>query len=317
MKSAIITGATGFIGSTLVKLLIDNNIKVLALGRKPWTQVDQKRLQPNNILTYCRIDMNEIEMLPERVAESGWIGEDCVFYNFAWGGKSKLSDLEIEHQINNIAWAGNALKVAKKIGCSRFVHVGTMEEAFTSKYLQLDYHKNTEYNRHVVYSVAKMGSRKLLKILAKEEGVDLMIGTNSHVMGPNDDKDSFLQVTLQKLIDGDELIFSTGEQIFDVISAYDCASAYKLIGERGKPHQEYWIGSGEARPLKEYVKIMAKLYPSSQELQFGKFQYNDISLTLEDFSIEKLTEDTGFVPSMSYEETVHQLHNWLTKGIYS
>ena len=62
---------------------------------------------------------------------------------------------------------------------------------------------------------------------------------------------------------------------------------------------------------------MAKLYPSSQELQFGKFQYNDISLTLEDFSIEKLTEDTGFVPSMSYEETVHQLHNWLTKGIYS
>ena len=162
-----------------------------------------------------------------------------------------------------------------------------------------------------------MGSRNLLKVLSKEEGIDLMVGTNSHVMGPNDDKDSFLQVTLQKLIDGEELIFSTGEQIFDVISSYDCALAYKLIGEKGKPCQEYWIGSGEARPLKEYVKIMADLYPSGKELQFGKFQYNDISLTLQDFSIQKLTQDTGFTPSMTYEKTVHQLYGWLTKGLYS
>lgn len=316
MKSAIITGATGFIGSTLVQLLLDDNIKVLALGRKPWDEVDSKRLQQHDLLAYCQVDMDQIETLPQRVSELGWSGEDCVFYNLAWGGKSKLSDLETEYQINNIARSANALKAAKKMGCNRFVHVGTMEEAFTSKYVQLDYHKNSEYNRHVVYSVAKMGSRNLLKVLSKEEGIDLMVGTNSHVMGPNDDKDSFLQVTLQKLIDGDELIFSTGEQNFDVISAYDCARAYKLIGEKGKPHGEYWIGSGEARPLKEYVKIMADLYPSGRELQFGKFLYNDISLTLEDFDIQNLTEDTGFTPTVSFEKMVHQLYDWLKEGIH-
>ena len=105
-----------------------------------------------------------------------------------------------------------------------------------------------------------------------------------------------------------------GEQIFDVISAYDCALAYKLIGENGKPCQEYWIGSGEARPLKDYVKIMAKLYPSNQTLQFGKFEYNDISLTIEDFSIQRLIHDTGFSPTMPYEKIVHQLYNWLKNG---
>ena len=311
MKSAIVAGATGFIGSALVKLLLEDNIKILALGRKSWNEVDPKRLQKHDLLTYCKVNMNQIESLPQKAEQLGWKVEDCVFYNLAWGGKSKLSDLEVGHQVNNIPMSANSLKAAKKMNCNRFVHVGTMEEAFTSKYLQLDFHKDSEYNRHVVYSVAKMGSRNLLKILAKEEEIDLMIGTNSHVMGPNDDKDSFLQVTLQKLIDGDELIFSTGEQIFDVISSYDCARAYKLIGERGKPHQEYWIGSGEARSLKEYVKIMADLYPSGLELQFGKFEYNDISLTLEDFSIATLKNDTGFTPSMSYEETVHQLYDWL------
>jgi nucleoside-diphosphate-sugar epimerase len=314
MKSAIITGATGFIGATLVNLLIDSGIKVLALGRKQWDEVNKNRLRAHDCLTYCQVDMSQIESLPDRIEKLRWHGEDCVFYNFAWGGKEGLSDLEVAHQMNNVIWSANAMKVAKEVKCTKFVHVGTMEEAFTFKYLQLDHNKNNEYNRHVVYSVAKMGSRHLLKVLSKELEIDLMIGTNSHVMGPDDDKDSFLQVTLQKLIDGDQLIFSTGEQNFDVISSYDCAAAYKLIGEKGKPCQEYWIGSGQARPLKEYVKIMADLYPSGQELQFGKYQYNDISLTIEDFSIANLVKDTGFTPSMSYENTVRQLHDWLLKS---
>lgn len=316
MKSAIITGATGFIGSKLVNILLDHNIKVLALGRKSWSDVDSKRLKAHELLTYCQVSMQDMEQLPQKVQELSWTADDCVFYNIAWFGKDKLSDLEVEYQINNITWSANALKAAKKVGCHRFIHVGTMEEAFTSKYLKLDYHTNSEYNRHTVYSVAKTGSRNLLKILSKEEGIDLIIATNSHVMGPNDDKDSFLQVTLQKLIDGDELIFSTGEQYFDVISTFDCANAYKLIGEKGKPHQEYWIGSGEARPLKEYVKIMASLYPSGQELQFGKFAYNDISLTKEDFSIKSLAEDTGYAPTMTYEEIVHNLYQWFREGVY-
>ena len=317
MKSAIISGATGFIGSKLVNILIDSNIKVLALGRKSWSEVDPKRLQENELLTYCQVNMDEIETLPQKVEALGWSGDDCVFFNIAWGGKGKLSDLEVEYQINNIAWSANALKAAKKVGCFRFLHVGSMEEAFASKYLELDYHTNSEYNRHVVYSIAKMGSRNLLKILAKEEDIELVVATNSHVMGPNDDKDSFLQVTLQKLIDkGDEFVFSTGEQYFDVVSTYDCAYAYKLIAEKGKAYEEYWIGSGEARRLREYVEIMASLYPTEHELQFGKFAYNDISLTPEDFDIKKLTADTGYTPSMSYEQIVHQLHDWLAKGVY-
>ena len=106
MKQAIVTGATGFIGSNFVRMLLDDNIEVLAIGRKLWNEVDSLRLKKNEHLTYISLDMSNINLLPEKIKEKGYvIKNDCVFYHFAWGGKEGLSDLNVEAQINNICWA--------------------------------------------------------------------------------------------------------------------------------------------------------------------------------------------------------------------
>jgi nucleoside-diphosphate-sugar epimerase len=186
-----------------------------------------------------------------------------------------------------------------------------MEEAFTEKYLELDHHKNTEYNRHVIYSVAKMTAKTTLAVKASQLDMDYIYVLHSHVMGPDDDKNSFLQVTLQKLMRGDELMFSSGEQFFDVISLNDCSLGYYLICQKGKTGSEYWVGSGDPRRLREYVESMYKLFPSGVEMQFGKLPYNDIVLNQDVFSIRNLTYDTGYIPTMSYEQTVKELHDHL------
>ena len=49
-------------------------------------------------------------------------------------------------------------------------------------------------------------------------------------------------------------------------------------------------------------------------MNFGHYQYNDISLTKEDFSIENLITDTGFKPSNTFEETVQNLASHLNSG---
>lgn len=315
MKKAIVTGATGFIGSTFVEYLINNDIKVLALGRKEMNEISDVRRRKIKNADYLKLNMNKISLLGESMMEMGWeVGDGCVFFNLAWGGESGLSDLNVAAQMKNVVWSASALEVASKIGCSRFIQVGTMEEAFTQRYLDLDHHKDTQYNRHVIYSVAKIVAKYALKMKANQLRMDFIYVLHSHIMGPDDDKNSFLQVTLQKLIRGDELIFSTGEQYFDVTSASDCSQGYYRICQTGRPGEEYWVGSGDPRQLREYVERMYNLYPSGAEMQFGKMPYNDIVLEKEVFSIANLVNDTGYKPTMTYEQIVRDLHDYIIES---
>ena len=62
-------------------------------------------------------------------------------------------------------------------------------------------------------------------------------------MGPEDDKDSFLQVTLKKLVKDEELVFSSGEQYFDVVSVQTAPGVY-LICEKGGPERNIGLFQG-------------------------------------------------------------------------
>ncbi|AJC93648.1 NAD(P)-dependent oxidoreductase [Campylobacter volucris] len=311
MKKVIISGAAGFIGSRLVRLLLKNNVEVLALGKKDRKNVNPLRLPEDPKLTYLKLDMAEISNLPQILKSIGWDPIGSVFYHFAWGGKNGLSDLIVEDQYENVTWTINAFIVADKMKCSKFIHVGTMEEAFATPYLELDYHKEKHYNRHVVYALAKKATRDYLKAISSQFNINLIIATNSHVVGPNDSRDSFLLVVVQKIINDEKIEMTSGEQTFDSISVTDCAKAFKVIGEKGSKNSEYWIGSGNPRKLKEYVEIIASLYPPKYAIEFGKISYSDVKLEEQIFSSETLNKELAFKCTQSFESAIDEVYKWL------
>ena len=60
MKKAIITGSTGFIGSSFTQFLVSKGIDVLAIGRKDLINVSQKRRKKIEGATYINLDMKNI-----------------------------------------------------------------------------------------------------------------------------------------------------------------------------------------------------------------------------------------------------------------
>jgi nucleoside-diphosphate-sugar epimerase len=315
MKNAIVSGATGFIGAVLVKHLLDNGVAVIALGRKTLSQLSLETRKLIDGAVYIKLEMADIESLPEVLSNLEMdFSEDSVFFNLAWGGKDRLSDLSVEAQLNNVIWSAHAMEAAKRIGISRFVHAGTMEEPFANAYLNLDHKVNTEYNRHVVYALAKIASKRVLKAKSLEIGVDFFHVLHSHVMGPRDSKDSFLQTTIVKLLNGEDSTFSSGNQIFDVVSVEDCARGFYLVGLAGFPEQSYWIGSGEPMPLRFYVEQIYRILAGETEPVFGNLPYNDVVLGKEVFSIDTLKHDTGYAPLTSFQECVVNLSTTLGNG---
>ena len=131
MNKAIVTGATGSIASGVVEYLVDNNIQVLALGRKDIKDSNISHLGDSPNLKYLQLEMSEIQNLPSLLEKINWsTGSECVFYHFAWRGSDRLADGSIQDQFDNVSYSSNAVVVAKELGCKKFINAGSQEEKF-------------------------------------------------------------------------------------------------------------------------------------------------------------------------------------------
>ena len=71
------------------------------------------------------------------------------------------------------------------------------------------------------------------------------------------------------------------------------------------------IGSGDAKPLKEFIlEMVAACGPESKPL-FGDVPFTGTSLTLDTYRIDDIRKDCGFVPDVSFAEGTKKTMDWL------
>ena len=127
--------------------------------------------------------------------------------------------------------------IAEFLNVDRYIFCGTMEEKWAELYTNLNYKNETKFNRHVVYALAKITARQALKLRYINNGPDILFATNSHVMGPGDTRDSFLQVSLKKILNKEDINMSSGEPIFDVINVKGFDDIYNTeLSDYDKEH---------------------------------------------------------------------------------
>jgi nucleoside-diphosphate-sugar epimerase len=303
MDKAIITGASGLIGSAVVRELLRHDIDVLALGRKHWKDVDPKRLTTSNKLKYIQIEMSEILSLSEKVKEIGWDpGCFCVFYNFAWSGVNQLTDGAVEDQIKNVTYSANAVVLAKEIGCTKFVNIGTMEETFAEKYLEFDWYKRDYHSSQGIYAVSKLAARDICKMVAYLQKIDYVHTRFSVPIDVNLRASGYVPAVLKQIANGGDYDTPRNNQLFNLIPLEDLANAYYLIGQKGKNKADYFIGTAESRTLTDYFKIFKNIV---EDLEKNNVEYSpscEQFLETEAFSISDLIRDTAFAPSGTFED---------------
>ncbi len=296
MKKAIITGATGLIGSCVTKHLVSQGIDVLCLGRTPLE--DEAITKTFGIkLKYIALEMKNILNLEEKANEIGWTSnEDCVFFHFAWGGKKTLTDGSFSDQINNAVYAANSVKIAKKMGCRKFINVGTLEETFIEHSLN----SHTTYiSSQTDYSLAKLAARDLCKMTAYLEKIDYIHTRLSAPISIDLSRGGYIAATIKAIKEGKIFEKPKSKRLFDIISISDVARAYFLIGKCGKNKSDYFIGTSKPLTLREFfenIKLAVEGRPFNQQRDHvsNEVVFNTLSLTI----------DTGFSVATDMPESL-------------
>lgn len=292
MKKAIISGSLGLIGKAVVNYLLNNNIDVLCLGRKHLTTDDINNCFIKSV-KYIALDMENILELPDKIDKLNWeVGNECLFYNFAWSGAERLTDGTLKDQVKNAVSSSLAVKSAKKIGCTKFINSGSVEENYSELYLK----RGLPYpSTQGSYAVAKLATRDMCSMVAYLEKIDYVHTRLSAPLSPDLSMGGYISKTLKKIINKENYEAPKSKQLYDIISTYDVAKAYYLIGLNGKNKADYFIGSGRPSTLNDYFEHVKRVV-LGMSIEKTEPPSSDI---MEFFNIKNIHSDTGFRASIN------------------
>lgn len=295
MKSAIITGATGFIGSWLVEELIAHNIDVTILI------CDDLHRLPANLLEKVRdikYDPKEIFKVAQQIDH----GYD-VFYNLGWGGVAPEHKNNIKIQLENVSSSVDAVYFSKSIGCKLFIGAGTVAE-----YVYCDglISGRQQPSPADIYGAAKVSAHHMCEVAAKNIEQDVIWTIISSTFGERRLDNNLITYTIRTLLNGDKPIYTGLEQMWDFLYIKDTVRALYLIGEKGITGKTYGIGSGIYRPLYEYINIIRDCIDPNLTLGVGEIPYKNDKVSSSCVDNKELVEDTGFLPSISFKEGIEK-----------
>lgn len=304
MKSAVVTGATGFLGRWLVRELLKNDIPVTAVIRPGSPNASLLPQSPRLEVLEC--PMADYSALPKRISHQ----EDRVWYHLAWGGVSGADRSSLQVQLANIQASRDAVGAAALTGCSRFVGMGTIMEAESAAVAVSD---GAKPGPGYIYGEAKRFAHLLTKVDAAGYGIPHIWASLTNAYGEYEWSPRFINETLHKILREEPLEFTSGMQLYDFIHVEDAVRALVLIGQTGKTFCQYLIGSGQAAPLREFIEMIGRTLAPGQELHFGNVPYTGVQLSMEDFTIDSLKKDTGFQPQISFAQGIVRTMDWIRK----
>lgn len=294
MESAIITGATGAIGIALVNKLIENNVKVLVLCRKESKR--RNRLPVNPLVTIADCSLSQLSDFENKHGE-------CydVFYHFAWEGTIGPDRNNWYMQVDNISYTLDAVKLANRFYCKKFVGAGSQAEyGRTNEKLS----PNTPAFPENGYGMAKLCAGQMSRELAHQLKMEHIWTRVLSVYGPHDGDSTMIMSTINKLRMNISPEMTKGEQIWDYIFSYDAAEAFYLIGKKGVDGKVYCLGSGNGKPLKEYVETIRNLVSPMTDINFGAIPYGEKQVMYLCADISELEQDTGFTSKYQFESGI-------------
>lgn len=300
----VVTGAGGFVGRNLIDCLIKNGNTVTAVDIISSSGI--KLLPNSDKIKVVAIDPDsDIESLQQLLKG---IDSDVMFH-LAWVGAGGPMRADYTIQLNNVKKALDYYTVADRIGCKKFIAVGTIGE-----YMAELAAKNNIHSENFIYATCKRMTHSLLEIVENRGKCKAVWATLGGLYGIGDSTNNLVNYTIRTLLNNEKPTFGPAQQPSDFINIKDCVRALQLIAVSDTVSKHFYIGSGEPRVLEDYLTTIAKCVNNGIDVGVGERPDDGTIYLKEWFDISDLKNETGFVPEYTFEKGIEELLNWITES---
>lgn len=280
--SILVTGATGFLGSHVVRRLAEAGRQVVALKRST-SSLDRLRAVAD------RVALADADRTPPDALFREHPGIGVVVHTLTCYGRHGETEAAVREA--NTEYPLRLLAEALEAGVGLFINTDTVLPPDTNAYAR-----------------SKRDFRTRARALCAGRPVRLVNVRLEQVFGPGDDPSKFTTYVIRGCArDVPALDLTPGEQRRDFIYVDDAVDAFVLLAgtppERLRPFEELDLGSGRPVTVREFAERVKRLAGSRTRLRFGARPYRDNEV-MESRADTGALERMGWRPRVELEDGI-------------
>lgn len=294
----VITGANSFIGKKLAKRVEKLDWETVLVVRKGRNM---------NLGKNSRI----VELPMEEYDRLGSLTGPCdCFVHLAWNGTRGESRMDAARQQENVEYSLRGVRSMLSVGCDRIISAGSQAE-YGPHSGQISEKSgcrpNTEYGK------AKLAFYEKLAALCRQNSVAYKEPRFFSLYGPGDFSGTMILSILRDMLANRPCRLSECKQMWDYLYIDDAIDGLIHLCREPCPDGVYNFGSGDARPLREYVEDIARLTQTKSELLYGAVPYPPTGMVSIWPDVSKLKRELLWEPKVSFEEGIRSILKSITE----
>lgn len=260
MKTALVTGATGFIGGRLVSRLLDENCRVHCLVRPT---SDVSALDPRASVHRTN---GEVEPIATVLRETK---PDIVFHLASLYLATHKPGEVVDLINSNVAFPSTLAEAMDLAGVRRLINTGTAWQHF----------RTTGYNPVNLYAATKQAASDILAYYCDALNFSLVTLELYDTYGCGDTRRKLVQLLVDAAASASSLDMSPGEQTIDLSHVDDVVDAFMIAARRvmkaSTPINERFLISGERMTVRQLVTLVGNSLESKPQVTFGARAYRE------------------------------------------
>lgn len=300
---ALVTGGAGFIGSNVVRLLVEEGHEVTVLDNL--SSGSRANLAPFARVRFVEGDIRAGETVADAIR-----GADTVFHLAASVGNKRSIDLPLDDASINVMGTVQVLEAARRHGVRKLVF--SSSAGIFGELKTLPIREDHPVEPDTPYGASKLGAEKACLAYAKLYAMECVCLRYFNVYGVNQRYDAYgnvIPIFAHRILHKQPLtIFGDGEQTRDFVNVRDVARANYQAGRASGVSGAFNIGAGARISINALAQLMFRTAGAAPTVEYAPPRPGDVRDSLA--AVEAARAAFGYRPTVALEEGMREYLEW-------